>query len=249
MRAYRVCIALTAAYGLVLALWLLRAAAELAHSLGLPPFVGLVATFLPFFAISPLSFALVGRRQRAAYEALNATAARERRRYAGLPWRLRTGIVRDPEQLLAALPDTPESRSVRVHMLAKLGRVAEARREIEQMPSGTPYERFERALVGGMVDFVESGAASTEGAAALLDAIPDGPDRDYAEVVLALERARAVAYAGGDPFTPLVEARARLRHVPFAATMAGRVWAGAKLTIATIGLGIAAGFVLSLISR
>jgi hypothetical protein len=118
------------------------------------------------------------------------------------------------EKWLETVPDRPDSRWMRVEVLAWLNRLDEARRVAETMPEETAYDRFERVYALDLVDWMGGAPgdpAAVRAAAAGIDPI-DVDTVLRAEVALAVrETARRAAANGPEGAAePLITIRSRL---------------------------------------
>ncbi len=159
---------------------------------------------------------------------LHVRPARVRKAYEAFSWlgeweldRAREanphGVPTSPpaaERWLRDLPERPDTRWIRVEVLALLMRLDEARQVAETMPAGTAWERFERISSLDLIDWL----AGSEGHPRALQAAAeevraDGPEMHLrAEVAVAVRAvARHVAEHGPEhALGPLVEVRERL---------------------------------------
>jgi hypothetical protein len=112
--------------------------------------------------------------------------------------------------------ERPDELSIRIELLAFVGRFDEGRRLITQMPATTPWESFDVAALADLVDWHSGGAGdlpAMEAAAARILPL-DGDERLRAEVSIAAAKVRRRIAQGGqspvDVVQPLLEARDRL---------------------------------------
>jgi hypothetical protein len=110
----------------------------------------------------------------------------------------------------------PEELPIRIEIELLAGRRDEARALLEQLPTDTPWERFELAALRDLVDWRAGGDGFLElmheSAREILP--PDGDERLRAEVTIAVAEVRRRMADGrteaGDAAVPLVEVRNRL---------------------------------------
>jgi hypothetical protein len=89
----------------------------------------------------------------------------------------------------------------RIELLVWIGELEAARRVVAALPSGTPVERFERALRGATVDFIASGDGELGPARDAVQALGDDA-RPEATARLAVEESRQLAAAADVARTP-----------------------------------------------
>jgi hypothetical protein len=137
-------------------------------------------------------------RARRAYEAFSWLGEWEFERVQRLTGRDVPTSAGAAEHWLERMPDRPDSRWIRVEILALLNRLDEARRFAETMPEGTPYERFERTHALDYVDWM-AGGPGDPGAVRAAAAEIDPADADTvlrAEVAIAVRDAARRSAAG-----------------------------------------------------
>jgi hypothetical protein len=133
-------------------------------------------------------------------------------RRAWLRWREITGddVPGTPARARAWLEAHPASGGTadqpRVELLVWIGEFDTARRVAQGLPSGTPWERFERGLDIAFVDFVATTDGDLGPVRRALDDLP-AAERRIGEAMLAVEAARQLAAAGRPFLGPLVAAR------------------------------------------
>ena len=138
-----------------------------------------------------------------------ARPARARRAYEAFSWlaewevarvRQLTGMgppltKRGAATWYEKVPRRPDTAWIRVEILALLERLDEARAVVDEMPTGTPYERFERAHAIEFLDWMagrtDGDPASLEAAAAEIDPSDEGHLR--ARVAIAIREAARIA--------------------------------------------------------
>jgi hypothetical protein len=151
---------------------------------------------------------------------------------------------RAAQRWLAARPDRPEERWLRVEVLLLAGRVEEARAVAERMPGGNPEQRLDRALALNLADWFAGGSGDLARIEALAGEVgradPDAGLR--AQVAIAVAQVRRRLAAGDDPITagdPLREVRQRLgsrADGQVGRAMRPRLWR----TLLVVGGGLAA---------
>ena len=152
-------------------------------------------------------------RPRAAARALEAYRWVARR--AWQRWREITGddVPGTPSRARAWLEAHPASGGAsdlpRVELLVWIGEFDAARRVAQGLPSGTPWERFERALESAFVDFVATADGDLGPVARAADDLP-ASERRIGQAMLAVEEARQLAAANRPFLEPLIAARERL---------------------------------------
>jgi hypothetical protein len=110
----------------------------------------------------------------------------------------------------------PEELPVRIEILLYAGRIDEARRLLEHLPTDTPWARFEVAALRDLVDWRAGGDGDLPAMDAAARAIEpaDSDDRLRAEVTIATAAVRRrMAEARGsasDRIQPFVDVRERL---------------------------------------
>jgi hypothetical protein len=161
--------------------------------------------FVPVALVA--EWALLGRRLRAVEEAFAWIGRwewlRAREVLGGSLPRTRRGI-RD----LAGRQHDPDP--LWVELYAYSGRLDEALREAELLPTRTPWERFERELVISFVRWVTSGVLAEEAARQEASRLVDEDERLRADAMLTVNQARARLAGGEDWLEPLVELRRRI---------------------------------------
>ena len=119
-------------------------------------------------------------------------------------------LPRARPEILDGMPDTLGLRPLRVELLAARGELAEARERVDQLPTDTPWQRFERAALEEWVAWC-SDRPSLLGPMRAAARELDGEDRALvARVMVAAAEARRAATGGGDAATPLAAMRPEL---------------------------------------
>ena len=122
-----------------------------------------------------------------------------------LPW-----LPRSRPQMLDDLPDTLGLRPLRVELLAARGELAEARDRVEQLPTDTPWQRFERAALDEWVAWWSDHAPRLEAMRAAADDLRGDERGLVAKAMLAAAEARRAATTGEDATAPLAALRPEL---------------------------------------
>jgi len=136
-------------------------------------------------------------------------------RRAWLRWRDITGdgVPSTPARARAWLEARPatgdRADQPRVELLVWIGEFDAARRVARGLPSGTPWERFERELEQAFVDFVATADGDLNSVRKVLEDLPTS-ERRIGQAMLAVEEARQLAAAGRPFLDPLVAARESL---------------------------------------
>jgi hypothetical protein len=134
-----------------------------------------------------------------------------REEFGGAPVPRAAGAMR---AFLDSMPATPATAHQRSGLYLALGDIEAARHETEQMPVGTALERYQRAAVSWLVDFVAGGDHPLEPVRTAAAAIDDPADHLEADVEVALNEARVAVARGGDWMTPAAAIRGRLGDEP-----------------------------------
>lgn len=136
------------------------------------------------------AFLLTGRRELSRFRA--ATGRR-------LPPRTGWGMRR----WLRSVSESADNRAVRATYLVHLGQYDDAAAVVGRIEPGGPFERFQRARLGAVIDFERGGAGDLGPARQCFRAIDDPDDRSIAAWQLAVEDARQRYVLGGDWRAPL----------------------------------------------
>jgi hypothetical protein len=123
-------------------------------------------------------------------------------------------LPRAHPEILDALPDTMGLRPLRIELLGARGEDREAWERLEQLPTDTPWQRFEHAALGEWLLWLTDGPDQTGSMEAAIAEIDDPERRLAARATLAAARARRAAVAGGDVVGPLAAIRAELGARP-----------------------------------
>jgi hypothetical protein len=125
------------------------------------------------------------------------------------------------EAWLAANPATPAMSLPRVELLAFLGRHADARTELDQIPAGRPDIAFEIASLRQYIDWLESATPDLSPLTAAAAELPVGSDDVRTRAVtIAIAQARILIMSGHADWTaPLEAVRADLGLAPWRATI------------------------------
>lgn len=170
-----------------------------------------VADAVAFVVVAaPVWLAVQPRRVRDAHDVLAWLNGWETDRWSREIGRRLGWLPRARPEILDRLPDTLGLRPLRVELLAARGELAEARQRAEQLPTDTPWQRFERAALEEWVAWWSDRPALIERMRAAAREL-DGEDRALvARVMVAAAEARRASTAGGDAATPLAALRPEL---------------------------------------
>ena len=154
------------------------------------------------------------RRVRRAYEAFSWLGEWELERLRQLTGKGVPTNKGQAERWLADLPERPDTRWIRVEVLALLERVEEARAVAETMPVDTPYARFERAYAIDLADWMGGRHGDPESLQTAVTSL-DGADAETllrADAAMAVRETRLLVAEGGpeNALGPLVGLRERL---------------------------------------
>jgi len=188
-----------------------------AGTLGFPVAVGfLAAVVLGALLATEAYIRAMPFRSRRAFEAFSWLGEWE----LGQASRLGAGGVptrpADADAWLAAHPETPDNRWIRVEVLLLAARFDEARATAERLPDDTPEEHWQRAHALDDVDWRSGGPGDLASLRAAADGLQpaDGDDRLRAEVGIAAAEVRRRMADGrsspGDALEPLLDVRRRL---------------------------------------
>ena len=152
-------------------------------------------------------------RYAAGFEALLDHELAERR-----TWRRETGtpMPRNRSQArrwLAEHPASPSTDPRRVPLLSWVGDLAAARSTLASIAPETPDERFDAEIDRGTLDYLEGGHPDLGPSRTALMALTDPRERRHGQVCLAILEARTALAAGGDPWLPILAARAEMGEV------------------------------------
>jgi hypothetical protein len=145
-----------------------------------------------------------------------------------------TSVPRATPAMVDGLPDTMGLRPLRVELLAAIGRIDEARERLAQLPTDTPWQRFEHAALTEWIAWWSDEPGDRDAMRGAADAIEDEERRLAARTMLAAAEARRAAISGGDAVGPLSALREDLGDRPH--RYAYGYTAGALVTVALMGL-------------
>jgi hypothetical protein len=161
------------------------------------------------------------------------------------PYRDHSATLARPQHWIDQHPTTDPLQKVRV--LVWGGRYVEATDTIERLPSDSLIWRAHRVALTALVNFVRDDAREGLGlqsAADELAMLPASPDRDYAILSLAFERARLLHADRGPVFETLAQARDRLETLPLGASTNDRRIAGMRsMAPVIVVVALAAAFI------
>ena len=121
-------------------------------------------------------------------------------------------LVAHPRDKRPSTDDTP----IRIEIELLAGRRDEARALVDELPTATPWERFEQAALRDLVDWRSGGDGDLAAMESLAGEIQptDGDDRLRADVTIAVAKVRRLMADGragaGDAAAPLIDVRERL---------------------------------------
>ncbi len=235
----------------------------------LPVSLGLLAGLLASFVVDAILFAALGtplrqavdglvfaavaapvwigvqrRDVRAAVDALTWLNGWETERWQRELGRRLATVPRSTPELLDQLPDTMGLRPLRVELLAVRGELDEAWRRLEELPADTPWQRFERAWLTEWLLWLSGGPPQLAEMEAAAAGIPAGDDRGLvARTMVAAQRSRRAAVAGGDVVAPLATVRAELGARPGRYALGYR--AGVIVSVLTVSVVAVAAVILT----
>jgi hypothetical protein len=185
----------------------------------LPPTIGAplrqilgAAAFVAVMA--PLWLFLQPAEVRRAHDVLTWLNGWETERWQAEIGRRLTAIPRATPAMVDGLPDTMGLRPLRVELLTADGRLDEARERLAQLPTDTPWRRFERASLGEWIAWWTDAPTELPAMRAAVSEIEDDERRLAAQVMVAAAEARRAAVSGGDAMTPLASMRDALGDRP-----------------------------------
>jgi hypothetical protein len=243
-----VCVAATALVTAAFVVFVVPAVVPLLPG-GMHPYVALLATmaiFLVGVTLLPTvaQLVLLPRPWLRAVEALNATTLNERARWlraAGqpLPRLFSRGHAR------RWIRNNPGVGGIgRIRLLVWTGELNAAAQVAAGLPRSNAKERFDRALIQALIEFVATGRADLDAARAELAMIEAPQERDEARLDLAVEESRLALAAGQDWVGPLAVARAAVDELPSGATLRERFLASLPSTVVLILVVATIAFVL-----
>jgi hypothetical protein len=255
VRYFGVCLAAVVLLTAVHLVVFLPAVGPSVASLPLPSIARTAILMVPFgvaVVVIPglVQWLLTPREERAAFEALNTFALLDRERWLSSTGAHPRGPFRTPQAArtwIAAHPGVDPVQQARV--LTWDGDFAAAGDVIARQPDDEPIWRAHRLALRSQLEHVRDNArridlldtADTE-----LEGAPPSPQRDYASLSVALERARLDHAAGAPPWRPFARTRERLSMLPHGASTRDRWIAGMRTTaVLVVIMGAAAGFAWS----
>ena len=203
------------------------------------------AVFVAFMA--PIWLLVQPASVRAAHDVLTWLNGWESERWQAELGRRLTVVPRATPAMVDALPETMGLRPLRVELLAVNGRLDEARDRLAQLPTDTPWQRFERAALSEWVAWWADEPERIDGMRSTVDDIADEERRLAARVMTAAAEARRAAISGGDAMGPLAGLRDavgdRSRRYAFGYTAGILVMVALMGIVASITITIGAGFI------
>jgi len=240
----------------------LREALRRPQSVGpisIPVVVGLASGFIASFLVDALLFDRIGtpwrqfvdalafaivaapvwlgvqrRDVRHAFEVMTWLNGWETERWQGEIGRRLPALPRATPALLASLPDTMGLRPLRIELLALHGQWDEARERLEQLPSDTPWQRFEGAALGEWISFLGDGPELIGPMRVAATQVDDTERSLVARAMVAAAEARRAAVNNGDAVGPLAALHPALGER--AGRYAFRYATGIVINVALIGL-------------
>ena len=240
----------------------LRAALRRAQSLGpfsLPVIGGLGAGFAASFAVdarliehvgtpgrqfvdalaflivaAPVWLSIQRRDVRHAIEVMTWLNGWETERWQNEVGRRLPALPRATPAILASLPDTMGLRPLRVELLAVTGEYGKARERLEQLPTDTPWQRFERAALAEWISFLSDASELVEPMRLAATQVDDADRSLVARAMVAAAEARRAAVTNGDAVGPLAALHPALGDR--AGRYAFRYTTGIAVNVALIGL-------------
>jgi hypothetical protein len=158
----------------------------------------------------------------------------ETERWQGEIGRRLPALPRATPALLASLPDTMGLRPLRIELLAVAGEWDEARQRLEQLPTDTPWQRFERAALGEWISFLSDGPELIGPMRLEATRVDDTERSLVARAMVAAAEARRAAVDDGDAVGPLAALHPALGDR--AGRYAFRYATGIVVNVALIGL-------------
>jgi hypothetical protein len=205
--------------------------------------VGLAAAVL--LIPSGLQLLVLSKSDREMIEGYNAFAMLDQSHLIDRPRFLRWS-QRNPEASLAWMAS---HRFYPPHLALSLlwaGRVDDARAVIAGFPSEYAHQRFQKEVLTALVAFLCEEPSDLQAARAELELIPEGPERDYARALMAVESARRELDRGGDWPALLIDLRRSLQPLPPGASIADQFRMGVPIVLAVIGIGSLVGLIIGL---
>jgi hypothetical protein len=125
-------------------------------------------------------------------------------------------------------------RPLRIELLAVSGQWAEARERLEQLPTDTPWQRFERDALGEWISFLSDGPEMVGPMRAAATQVDDTERSLVARAMVAAAEARRAAVDNRDAIGPLAALHPALGER--AGRYAFRYATGIVVNVALIGL-------------
>ncbi len=164
-----------------------------------------------FVAVAaPVWIGLLPRRVRDAHDVLAWLNGWETDRWSRELGRRLAWLPRSRPELLEHLPDTIGLRPLRVELLASRGQLGEARDRAAQLPTDTPWQRFERAALEEWVSWWSDGPPRLEPMRAAAADLRGEQRELVARAMVAAAEARRASTDGGDAAAPLAALRPEL---------------------------------------
>ncbi|MGH2427755.1 MAG: hypothetical protein ACRDGV_02540 [Candidatus Limnocylindria bacterium] len=163
---------------------------------------------------APVWLVVQRRDVRQAHEVMTWLNGWETERWQGEIGRRLTVVPRATPGMLERLPDTMGLRPLRIELLAVRGELDEARERLAQLPTDTPWQRFEQAALAEWIAWWADEPGDRGPMAEAATQIEDEERRVAAQVMLAAAEARRAAVSGADAMAPLATARPMLDKRP-----------------------------------
>jgi len=120
---------------------------------------------------------------------------------------------------LAEHPASPSNDPWRVSLLSWTGDLAAARTTLDSLAPETPDERFAAEIQRGTIAYLEGADPDLSAARTALAALTDSRERRHGRVCLAILEGRTALASGGDPWLPILAARAEMGDVDSTVTI------------------------------
>ena len=152
---------------------------------------------------APVWLGIQRRDVRHAIEVMTWLNGWETERWQGEVGRRLPALPRATPAILASLPDTMGLRPLRIELLAVAGEWDEARQRMEQLPTDTPWQRFECAALNEWISFLSDGPELIGPMRIAATEVDDTERSLVARAMVAAAEARRAAVVNGDAVGPL----------------------------------------------
>lgn len=198
---------------------------------------------------APVWIGLQRRDVRSAIDALTWLNGWETERWQRELGRRLGAVPRATPEILDDLPDTMGLRPLRIELLGVRGELDEAWQRLDELPTDTPWQRFERAWLNEWLLWLSGGPSQVTEMEAAAGTIPTDDDRALvARTMLAAQRSRRAAVSGGDVVAPLASVRPALGNRPGRYTLGYRTGVIVSVLMVSV-VAVAAVMVTSAIIR